>query len=162
MQGLLKRFLFNNTFKLGKGFEGTTMRRRRFIFLAVVLVAGAALAIAVWRPWQARPAPVSSRDPDPPADTAAVTVLKRAGGPCAVEIRGTSGGASNLASASLAAGEARSISLRFPAPYTIEAVTVTRDGPPQRRDVRMTLAGGQRYELLINEDDTVAVAPTPH
>ena len=137
------------------------MQRRRLVFLAVILAAVAALAIAMWRPWQARVAPAGAGDPDPPADTAAVTVLKRSGGPCGVEILGTSGGASGLASASLAAGEARSISFRFPAPYTIEAVIVTRDGLKQRRDVKVTLAGGQRYELLINEDDTVAVAPAP-
>ena len=137
------------------------MRRRRFVSLAVVLAVGAALAIAAWRPWPARVEPADAGGPHPPADTAAVMVLKRSGGPCGVEILGAGGGGSNLASASLAAGEARSIPLRFPAPYTIEAVTVTRDGTPRRREVKVTLAGGRRYELLVNPDDTVAVAPAP-
>jgi hypothetical protein len=135
------------------------MRRRRYGYLVGALAVVVALALVVWRPWQRREGP-ATRDPDPPADTASVTIFKRSGGPCRVEILGAGGGASNLASASLAAGETRSTPLLFPAPYTIEAVTVTRDGPPQRREVKVTLAGGRRYDLLINADDTVAVAPT--
>jgi hypothetical protein len=68
---------------------------------------------------------------------------------------------SNSSSAGLAAGEARSGPILFPAPYTIETVIVERGGSPRRREVKLTLAGGQRYELLINTDDTVAVAPVP-
>lgn len=135
------------------------MRRRRLVQVAGAVAIGVALAIVWWRPWRPPVGPPAAVDPDPPADTAAVTIVKRSGGPCRVELRGTAGGAANLASASLPAGAARSVPLQFPAPYTIEAVTVTRDGPPQRREVKAPLAGGRRYELLVNADDTVALAP---
>jgi hypothetical protein len=136
------------------------MNRKTFRSILGLLVLGAALVVVVWRPWQPQAGPAAT-EPDPPAEAVSVTILKRSGGPCGVEIRGTGGGASNVASASLGAGEARSIPLRFPAPYTIEAVTVTRNGSVQRRDMKVTLAGGRRYELLINADDTVAVVPAP-
>jgi hypothetical protein len=135
------------------------MIRRRYVYLVGALAVVVALSVVVWKPWQQRTGPATG-DPDPPADTASMTISKRFGGPCRVEILGAGGDASNLASASLAAGEARSTPLLFPAPYTIEAVTVTRDGPPQRREVKITLAGGRRYDLVITADDTVAVAPT--
>ena len=70
---------------------------------------------------------------------------------------GSAGNMSNSSSAGLAAGETRSTPIRFPAPYTIETVIVERDGSPRRREVKLTLAGGQRYELLVNKDDTVVV-----
>src|SRR5687767_11814943 len=137
------------------------MRRRWLVCLVGLLVIGAAATVVAWRPWQSRVGPAGVVEPDPPADTASLTILKHFDGPCQVEVRGTGGGASNLASASLAAGEARSIPLRFPAPYTVEAVTVTRDGNRRRREVKATLPGGRRDELLVNEDGTVAVAPAP-
>jgi hypothetical protein len=80
-------------------------------------------------------------------------------GACQITILGGDGKMSNSSSASLAAGKVRSGPIRFPAPYTIEAVTVTRDGSERRQQLKLTLAGGQRYELLINTDDSVAVAP---
>lgn len=68
---------------------------------------------------------------------------------------------SNSSSASLGAGEALSAPIRFPAPYTIQTVTVTRDGNSRRQEVNLTLTGDQRYEVLVSTDGTVAVAPAP-
>ena len=137
------------------------MRCRWFAYLTGVVVIGAALVLVLSRPWQPRLGPATVGDTDPPDDAASVTITKRSGASCQVTITGGTGNVSNSSSASLAAGEARSAPIRFPAPYTIEAVTVTRDGSPRRREVNLTLAGGQRYELLVNTDDTVAVAPAP-
>lgn len=122
---------------------------------------GGALVLLLWRPWQQRPEPTALGDSDPPIDVASLTIVKRSGAPCGVTIIGGAGDVSNTSSAGLAAGEARSTPIRFPAPYTIEAVIVTRDGSPRRQNVKLTLAGGHRYELLINKDNSVAVAPAP-
>jgi hypothetical protein len=135
------------------------MLGRRLVYFAVMLAVAIALAFIMRRPGQPGSGGAGAAGPAPPADIAAVTILKRSGGPCGVEILGTVGSASNLASASLAAGAARSIPLQFPAPYTIEAVTVMRAGAQQRWDVKMTLAGGRRYEILVNPDDTIALLP---
>ena len=137
------------------------MRNRSFIYVAAVVVVGAALVLGLWRPWQTRLGPVETDDPDPPVDIAALTIVKQSGGACGVTILGSAGNMSNSSSAGLAAGKARSGPIRFPAPYTIEAVTVTRNESSRRVQVKLTLGGGQRYELLINTDDTVAVAPVP-
>ena len=75
---------------------------------------------------------------------------------------GAVGDVSNTSSASLAAGEAHSTPIRFPAPYSIQVVTVTRGGNPLRHEVNLTVEGGRRYELLVNADDTVAVGPAPN
>lgn len=137
------------------------MRNRSFVYLAGVLAIAAALVLGLWRPWQPRLGPVETQEPDRPADTAAVAIVKQSGGPCQVTILGGDGNMSNSSSASLASGKARSMTIRFPAPYTIEAVTVTRDGSSRRLPLKLTFAGGQRYELLINTDNTVAVVPAP-
>ena len=135
------------------------MRCRWFAYLIGLLVVGATLVLVLWRPWQQRSEPAAVEDSNPPVDVASLTIVKRSGAPCGVTIIGGAGDVSNTSSAGLAAGEARSAPIRFPAPYTIEAVTVTRDGSPRRQNVKLTLAGGHRYELLINKDNSVAVTP---
>ena len=137
------------------------MRHRWFRRFAGVLIVGTSLVLVLWRPWQPRSGPAAVSDPDPPVDVVSVTLIKRSGRPCDVTIMGASGNMSNSSAASLAAGETRSGPFRFPAPYTIETVIVTRAGSPRRQEVKLTLAGGQRYELLVNKDDTVVVTLAP-
>src|SRR5262245_6273289 len=123
------------------------MKNRSFVYLAVLLVVGAAVILGLRRPWQSGPGVVGAQESDPPVGSAALRIVKQSGGPCGVTILGNAGDTSNSSSASLAKGNAQSASILFPAPYTIEAVTVTRgrDGSPQRQQLKLTLAGGQRY-----------------
>lgn len=140
------------------------MRRRWVIALAAVAAVGAAVALALWRPWDPRPGPAgpgaAGRDDGPPPDatSAVLTVVKRGGGPCGVTVLGSGGGASGSSGVHLSAGADRSAPLRLPAPYAIAAVTVERGGATRRTDPAAALAAGRAYELLVHPDGAVGVA----
>jgi hypothetical protein len=66
-------------------------------------------------------------------------------------------GATSSSGFHLTAGADQSARLRFPAPFTIEAVTVERGGAARRSEPAATLEAGRAYELIVHPDGTAEV-----
>lgn len=139
--------------------------RRWAVIGAVLIAAGAATALAIWRPWvprAAQPFDIPANEfPDlgtllDPARLVTVAVDNRTGGPCKLTIAASGPGTHMDLSWDLAAGESRMIQ-KVAGPLTIETIAVDRGGTSRRREIKVTVTAGQTGKVRLDADGSVEV-----
>jgi hypothetical protein len=147
-----------------------------FAIVGAVVLVGTVAILSVWRPWVAigvvprptvpaategasfTPLPVNLNELVDPAKMVTLVCVNKSGRACRVTVAGGFGSLRGRTSAELPAGETPS-SMMISGPYTIETITVERDGKSHRQDMNFTLSVGLKYDVRVSADDTVEVIP---
>jgi hypothetical protein len=152
------------------------MSPRQWLLVIGILAAGAVTASVLWLYSPAPPVtpPTNVQAPNsqnafqaPPIDVGSllnpaklVTFIgvNKSSRSCKVTVTGGGDNFHSNISADVPAGQSRNLS-SVNGPFTIQAVTVERDGKSRRHDLKVPVAAGEKKEIRVNEDDTIEVAP---
>lgn len=123
--------------------------------LRVALALGIVVASAVIIYQQSKRDRQAPQQAGMPRDPNAIQLIvtKASGAPCQVVLSGGSQDLRHRVSLRLGDGKAESDQLELPGPsYTLDTVTVTRDGDAKPHEVNKTLHVAEEYEIKIDSD----------